>query len=336
MATCRVYLCTYRRSQLLRRALESLLKQTFTDWICELHNDDPLDPGPRLVAEEFGDPRVSVVDHAENLGTTRTFNLVYQPVAEEFVSLLEDDNWWEPDFLAVMMRELRAHPQASMAWANMEVWREEPDGSWTDTGHAIWVGECDDSCRLVEFPDVRQLGGALHSNGAMLLRASRAPRYTIPVGTPYAAVEPVRERAFDYPILFVPAVLANFAVTLQTSRERDLSTWNAIQALLHASFLRNVPLRPETLAAVWARARSGTRTTNPLLLSGLLRPGARAALSHARFDDWVRLLLSFIRHPIVMTRTVRRLMRHTPVEEFLEAATAERVRVARERGFVAL
>lgn len=336
MATCRIYLCTYRRNHLLRRALDSLLSQTFTDWVCELHNDDPSDSFPRRLAAEIGDPRIRVVDHERNLGPTRTFNVVYGQVEEEFVSLLEDDNWWEPDFLFVMVRELRAHPQVSVAWANMRIWREEAGGGWIDTGQAIWQTDSNDGDRLFDFPQLRQLGGALHSNGAMLVRAAHAPRYAVPDTTPFAAVEPVRERAFDHPLLFVPDLLANFSVTLQTARERDVSSWHEIQVLLHASYLRHVPLTPETLGSIWARARSGTRTTNALLLGALLRPGARAALAHARLGDWVRLLRSFIGHPVVMTRTVRRLLRRTPVEQFLDAATAERVRDARQRGFVAL
>ena len=34
MALVRVYLGTYRRNNLLPRALNSLLNQTFSDWVC--------------------------------------------------------------------------------------------------------------------------------------------------------------------------------------------------------------------------------------------------------------------------------------------------------------
>ena len=51
----RVYLPTCRRPQLLPRALTSLRAQTCPDWVCELHNDAPDDPGPaRLVADDAG------------------------------------------------------------------------------------------------------------------------------------------------------------------------------------------------------------------------------------------------------------------------------------------
>ena len=50
MAKVRVYLLTYRRNHLLPRALKSLLAQSFTDWVCELHNDDPADLFPARLA----------------------------------------------------------------------------------------------------------------------------------------------------------------------------------------------------------------------------------------------------------------------------------------------
>ena len=46
LADVRVYLFTYRRNHLLPRALRSLVAQTHTNWVCELHNDDPADPFP--------------------------------------------------------------------------------------------------------------------------------------------------------------------------------------------------------------------------------------------------------------------------------------------------
>jgi glycosyltransferase involved in cell wall biosynthesis len=48
----REFVPTYRRYALLQRAIESLLAQTFSDWKCEIHNDDLNDtfPGQRVQA----------------------------------------------------------------------------------------------------------------------------------------------------------------------------------------------------------------------------------------------------------------------------------------------
>jgi glycosyltransferase involved in cell wall biosynthesis len=164
MAICRVYLPTFRRPQLLQRAVDSLLQQTFQDWVCELHNDDPRDPYPAELIHRLGDERIIVVNHSENLGAVRTFNLFFRSIAEPFFSLLEDDNWWEPEFLQTMVSLMSVHSAVQISWANMLCWNEEANGSWSDTGRNIWDVDWTEP-RLMDWPDARQMQGALHSQG---------------------------------------------------------------------------------------------------------------------------------------------------------------------------
>jgi GT2 family glycosyltransferase len=172
MPRVRVYLCTYRRNHLLRRAVESLLNQTFRDWVCELHNDDPADKFPEELVRRVGDPRITLVNHEVNYGPTRSFNGFFKPISETYFSILEDDNWWEPEFLQRMVAALEAHRTIQLAWANMRRWIEQPDGSWTDTGIDVWDRPPGAVPELFYWPQPQQLMGALHSNGAMLARSA--------------------------------------------------------------------------------------------------------------------------------------------------------------------
>ena len=331
MATVRVYVCTYKRDKLLPRALKSLLSQTFEDWVCELHNDDPSNEFPRLLAERLGDPRITVVDHEQNLGITATFNLVFQDVAEPFVSLLEDDNWWEPRFLEEMVRVMSTHQTVHVAWANMRVWEEREDGSWYDTEKDLWdrhKGAAQD-IEFHYFPVLSRIGEPRHSNGAMLVRTQRARDYVIPESTPAVAMEAVRERSFPHPMLFVPTRLANFAMTRSSVRSRDESVGAYAQLLLVGSFLKKVPLDKGSLEILWSRARqAATRSTNDLLLAAILFRGARYGLRGATLGDAIRLLLSVIRHPSRLRRTLSRLRSARELSEFLDRWTAERTREA--------
>jgi hypothetical protein len=325
MATCRVYLCTYRRHALLRRAINSLRCQTFTDWVCDLHNDDPADGYPRELVREIGDPRITVVDHPQRLGPTRTFSLVYRTVAEPYVSMLEDDNWWEPRFLETMIETLEGYPEAALAWANMRIWEEQDDATWRDTGACTWEAQGAAEPEAFFFPNPRQASGALHSHGAAVHRSQGIERYEIPMCTTSAAVEPVRERVFRYPILLVPAPLANFARTRRTSRSDDLAAWMHIQLVLTASYFKHVPTSREALADVWRNARSGpARATNTLLLAGLF-PGCGRLLGPATAGDAIRLLRSCVRHPLAYSRVAMRLARQGELWAFLDRNTHERV-----------
>ncbi|WP_088889461.1 glycosyltransferase family 2 protein [Leptolyngbya ohadii] len=325
MAICRVYLTTYRRHRTLRRAVESLLNQTVTDWVCELHNDDPTDHFPRQLAEEIGDPRIQVIDHAENLGATRSFNLIFQPVAEEFISLLEDDNWWEPHFLETMIGTMRQFPDVQVSWANMRHWQETAEGNWIDTEKTTWNFPPTAAPQPFFWGHPRQLFSALHSNGAMLVRSQSARRYTIPDRTPFEGAEAVRERTFHFPILLVPQVCANFAITRQSSRSKDGIVWAQIQTLLAASFLKHVPLIPAELQQIWQQARSKTpKSTATLFFTAIACPFCRRILQFATLSDWLFFLAYCLKHPIATWRISQSIATYPELWQFLDDQTAAR------------
>jgi len=325
MALCRIYLLTYRRNHLLSRALNSLINQTVTDWICELHNDDPTDPFPGQLGETYADPRIVIVNHAKNLGPTRTFNLVFKETAEPFISLLEDDNWWEPHFLASMINGMKQFPEIQIAWANMRFWQEETDGNWTDTGRNIWSSN-EDSPQLFDWGQPQQIMGALHSNGAMLIRSSVASRLIIPEETPFATVEPVRERAFSFPILFIPQVCANFAITQASSRSRNRTTWSQIQILLIASYFKHISTTEEIIREVWSDARSKpAKSTASLFFAALICLECRYLLDNATFADWLFFIAVCLKRPNEAWANLRSIRAYPTVWAFLDQQTADRV-----------
>ena len=95
-----VFVPTYRRPEMLRRALQSVLAQTHTRWLCRVHNDAPGEgDGPYQVVKSFNDSRLSYYEPERNLGPTDTFNTFFRgDHVCEFYSILEDDNLWKPDF----------------------------------------------------------------------------------------------------------------------------------------------------------------------------------------------------------------------------------------------
>lgn len=313
MATVRVFLLTYRRPQLLRRAVKSLCAQTFTDWVCELHNDAPDDPFPRELVAEIGDPRITLHQHSTNWGATASFNHVFIGGPETYASLLEDDNWWEPGFLRAALQTIETHPDASLVWANMYIWREEADGRWTDTGKTIWRHAPGDiSPRTFHWPEAIQAFNGLHSNGAMVFRPCTFQPISVTALTPLSIIEPMRERTAQGDLLLLPVPLANFAMTRETSRSRDPVRWLQSQLLVATSFFEAVKIDPESLKKVWATQRAMTpRDTNLLFLTAiaLRRP---SLLRPATLNDWLRFVLNVGRHPICNLRGLR--FRHVHVE----------------------
>jgi hypothetical protein len=322
-AGIRVYLVTYRRPVLLRRALASLLAQTFTDWVCELHNDAPGDDTPRAVLEEMapGDTRFLYRPHDRNWGPVATFNQAHAGSAEPFFSLLEDDNWWEPSFLARMQAVLAERPEADIAWANMRIWQETPAG-WSDTGRTIWPARPRPH-RSIAWPQLIQFDAPLQSHGALLGRNTAAgARLQTAATIPVDVVENVRERAFRYPVVLVTEPLANFALTLQSARSHDTRIWIQLQSLLGAAFLKHVPLAPAAQAALWSARRHATPpATAALFFAGWLQP-TRGWLRHATVGDWLQFARGCVGHPRAALAALRARRRRPDLWAEFDRATA--------------
>lgn len=308
MPRVRVFLPTCRRPQLLRRALASLLAQTFADWVCELHNDAPGDDAPRTVLAELapGDARFTYRAHEKNWGAVAMFSHVFAGGPEPYASLLEDDNWWEPDFLSQTLRVLDARPDAALAWANMKLWQEQRGGAWHDTGRTIWTTSAA-TPPVVEFrwPEMLQAFDALHSNGAMIFRPGKFRTVGVPPATPFAIIEQLRERAAAGPLLLLTTPLAHFASTLATARDPDPVRWFQAKLLVAASFFRAVPADAATLTRMWAARRAQRPRDTDIFFCLALALRDRRLIGPACTGDWVHFLLRATRHPGRLARGLR-------------------------------
>ena len=337
MASTRVFLLTCRREGLLRRALGSLLNQTLTDWVCELHNDAPEDDAPARVLAKMapGDARFTYRPHDRPWGPVAAFNHFFRGGPEPFAAILEDDNWWEPRLLAALHAALAEEPLAALAWANMRLWRENADASWTDTGGTIWPPG--GAIRRFAWPQLIQAFDALHSNGAMLFRRPEGGRGSVPPGTPLAIIEPVRERALAGPLVLVPEVLGNFALTRASARSGDRRLWVEGQLLLAASFFEEVALAAGAWDEVMDLCRQATpRRTNLLLLLALAGVRRREILRRARAADVWRFAYNLAGNLATNIRALGFRKTHPVLWAWLRLETAARTNEARGAGWTAL
>jgi glycosyltransferase involved in cell wall biosynthesis len=332
-ATCRVYLLTCRRPLLLRRAVDSLLAQSRGDWVCELHNDAPEDRGPQQLVDGLRDPRIVCVNHDQNLGAIRSYNLAFTTVREPFATLLHDDNWWEPRFLARMIGSLERHPDVRVALGNQWHWREEANGEWRRLGTTSWpVGDGGDG--LIDWPMEQQVLSASHSDASLLFRTGGAESLRLPDELPFEAQENQRDRLLPYPLLLVREPLLNYAVTRATSRGRD-DSWTRIQVMMAASFFSHFRPPSASMQRYADSLRKGRpRRTHHLAAAALWEPRCRWVAGYLTPGDWLHFAIQIARHPC----RYRGLLRPNELERIrwrtLDEGTAVRAETARQRGVV--
>ncbi len=111
-----VIISTRNRLPLLRQALASVLAQTLpSEHIEILVFDDGSSDGTSLaVASEF--PQVNLLSGCVSRGASLRKNELIQQSQGQFVAVLDDDDLWEPTFLARQIQALQNNPEAALSF----------------------------------------------------------------------------------------------------------------------------------------------------------------------------------------------------------------------------
>lgn len=109
MAEVDVILRTFERPDMLRRAVASVLAQTFEDFQIIIVDDQSGDDTTEVCAELVrSDNRISYHRTATNLKLSgRTNNFGVSKCTAPIVTFLDDDDWWEPEKLQFQMEALK-------------------------------------------------------------------------------------------------------------------------------------------------------------------------------------------------------------------------------------
>jgi glycosyltransferase involved in cell wall biosynthesis len=110
---------TYNREAYLKRALESLLAQTYKNFVL-IVSDNASPDGTQALCESFAkrDRRIRYVRQDRNIGVFANFNFTIREVvaAADYCLLASDDDRWEPTFLERCMRALITEREAVLAF----------------------------------------------------------------------------------------------------------------------------------------------------------------------------------------------------------------------------
>ena len=101
---------TYKRPQLLKRAVRSALRQTYKHFII-LIADNASGPETTAVIEELmrEDPRVTFMRHATNIGAVANFQAALMATKTPYVCFLPDDDFFSPFFFEETLQPFDCH-----------------------------------------------------------------------------------------------------------------------------------------------------------------------------------------------------------------------------------
>lgn len=105
-----VGLPAYCRPQFIGEAIESVCAQTHTNWRLVVSENGPGGGEVEAVVRAYtGDARISYVATGKNLGAAANWTRLIQTGSAPYVTLIQDDDAWEPGFLARRVAFLAEH-----------------------------------------------------------------------------------------------------------------------------------------------------------------------------------------------------------------------------------
>jgi glycosyltransferase EpsE len=198
----------YNCASTLVESLDSIAKQTYTDWEMILCDDGSTDDTLQLAREwARRDPRAKVLVNERNLGLARTLDRCIAEARGELLARQDGDDISEPDRLAKLVAALDAHPEIAVVSSWMTCFDE----------NGVWG-----MVRTRQFPTAEDfLSGSPICHAPCMMR--RAP--VVAVGG-YSA-EPWVLRAQDYYLWFRLYAAGYRAMNLQEPLYRVRDDQNA-------------------------------------------------------------------------------------------------------------
>ena len=107
---------TYRRPQMLKRAINSVLRQTFPHFKICVYDNASGDETENLVRKMTQkDPRIHYYCHKENIGALKNFQYGLMQVDTPYFSFLSDDDFLLPEFFETAMNGFQRYPEAAFS-----------------------------------------------------------------------------------------------------------------------------------------------------------------------------------------------------------------------------
>jgi len=101
---------TYKRPEFLRNQLISLSKQTFTNFLVIISDNDPEASGEKVV-KDFNDKRFSYYHNGDNIGMIRSFNRSIEKAITPYIVMLTDDDHVDPCMLSEFKSVTEKYPE---------------------------------------------------------------------------------------------------------------------------------------------------------------------------------------------------------------------------------
>lgn len=103
----------YNKAHTIVDTINSVLNQTYQDFELIIVNDGSIDNGVELIQQRFSDDRIRII-HQKNAGASAARNRGVGESRSNYVTFLDGDDEWHPEYLSIVENVIIKYPEAGM------------------------------------------------------------------------------------------------------------------------------------------------------------------------------------------------------------------------------
>ena len=90
----------YKGAEFVGDTIESVLKQTYTNWEMIIVDDCSPDDGAGInVVKRYADPRIKLIESKVNKGSSGARNIALKEAKGQYIAFLDSDDMWPEEYL---------------------------------------------------------------------------------------------------------------------------------------------------------------------------------------------------------------------------------------------
>ncbi|RXT13975.1 glycosyltransferase family 2 protein [Ammoniphilus sp. CFH 90114] len=121
-----VVIPTFNREHTLKKAIKSVLKQTFERWLLLIVDDGSTDNSEKVVKAFLNDKRITYVKLKENVGISKVMNHALSMVDTPYFVQLDSDDWFERRTLKEFNKAIqKASKETALFYGNVNIVKEK-------------------------------------------------------------------------------------------------------------------------------------------------------------------------------------------------------------------
>ena len=140
--TVSIILPTYNRGNLLERAVESVLSQSFSQWELLIVDDGSSDNTFDIVNHFMNDfPNIRYLKHS-NRKLPLSLNVGIAASAGEFISFLDSDDEYSKEYLSQRIKYFREHSKIDLIYGGVKIIGDPYVPDKNDPSRSVHLNEC--------------------------------------------------------------------------------------------------------------------------------------------------------------------------------------------------